>query len=163
MSEFEPIDPHSEVSLQPRLQAPLRVEGTFAVGPETATGKQARLTMNWMLGEIVDSEEGLGLEILEEVLIGTPAAPLRKALIDSGLGEALAGYGLGTALRQWAFSTGLRGIAVEDADRVEGLILSTLDDLGRRGIDPETVRYAAAICLARSAAVLARTSSACGA
>jgi presequence protease len=46
---------------------------------------------------------------------------LRKALIDSGLGDDLAGVGLEAELRQLYFSTGLRGIKAEDADQVESL------------------------------------------
>ena len=36
----------------------------------------------------------LALNVLEHVLVGNPAAPLRKALTDSGLGEGLTGSGL---------------------------------------------------------------------
>ena len=46
------------------------------------------VSVNWMLDEIVDVDTGLAFDILEHILIGTPAAPLYKALIDSGLGEA---------------------------------------------------------------------------
>ena len=41
--------------------------------------------------------------------VGTSAAPLRKALMDSGLGEALVGGGLQGDLRQPVFSIGLKG------------------------------------------------------
>ena len=33
------------------------------------------LTLNWMLDEVVDTEKALALDILEHILIGTPAAP----------------------------------------------------------------------------------------
>jgi presequence protease len=38
------------------------------------------------------------LNILAHILIGTPASPLRKALIESGLGEDLTGRGLDSDL-----------------------------------------------------------------
>lgn len=84
-------------------------------------------------------EESLGLRILEHVLVGTPASPLRKALIDSGLGEDLAGVGLEANLRQMMVSIGLKGIEDTDADKVEGLVLETLHLLAETGIDPQTV------------------------
>jgi Zn-dependent M16 (insulinase) family peptidase len=77
--------------------------------------------------------------------LGTPASPLRKALIDSGLGEDLAGSGLETELRQVYFSTGLKGLSVKadhslaEGDKVESLILQTLGMLAQDGIDPETI------------------------
>ena len=48
-------------------------------------------TVNWMLDEISDIETDLGMGILAYILLGTPASPLRKALIDSGLGEDVTG------------------------------------------------------------------------
>ena len=57
--------------------------------------------------------------MLEHILVGTPASPLRKALIDSGLGEGLTGSGLADDLRQPMFTVGLKGIEPTDADKVE--------------------------------------------
>lgn len=48
--------------------------------------------------------------MLEHILLGLPGSPLRKALIESGLGEDLTGGGLETDLRQTFFSVGLRSI-----------------------------------------------------
>lgn len=42
------------------------------------------------------------------LLLGTPASPLYKTLMDSGLGEALIGGGLEDELRQPIFSVGLK-------------------------------------------------------
>jgi Zn-dependent M16 (insulinase) family peptidase len=67
-----------------------------------------------------------------------PASPLRKVLIDSGLGEDIAGEGLVTELRQMYFSTGLKGIDIKNVNRIEGLIKKTLKTLARKGIDPRT-------------------------
>jgi presequence protease len=85
------------------------------------------------MAEVGDEQLTLGLNILEHILIGTAASPLRKALIESGLGEDLVGRGLETGMRQMFFSAGLRGIAFEDADKVEALILNTLEELVKNG------------------------------
>ncbi|GAB4581413.1 MAG: hypothetical protein Fur0022_41600 [Anaerolineales bacterium] len=79
--------------------------------------------------------------MLSHILSGTPASPLRKALIDSGLGEDTTG-GLDTQIQQMVFSAGLKGIATEDAGKVEALILTTLQKLADEGIDPHTVEAA---------------------
>jgi Zn-dependent M16 (insulinase) family peptidase len=79
---------------------------------------------------------------LEYILLGMPGSPLRKALIDSNLGEDLAGEGLGSELRQMYFSAGLKGIALEDANQVEELILGTLTRLVKEGIDPHSTEAA---------------------
>ncbi len=142
LSEFEPIAVESAVALQPRFDQPKRLVRSYAGGQDAGDAKQAMLTVNWMLDEVSDIETDLGLGILSYILLGTPASPLRKALIDSGLGEDVTGAGLVDSLRQMMFSTGLKGIDADDADAIEALILTTLRTLARDGIDPQTVEAA---------------------
>src|SRR5512143_291614 len=81
----------------------------------------------------------VSLHILGHILIGTPASPLRKALLDSGLGEDLAGMGMESELRHFIFSTGLKGTRKRHAKKIERLIFDTLESLARDGIDPDTI------------------------
>jgi Zn-dependent M16 (insulinase) family peptidase len=53
-------------------------------------------------------ETELALGFLDYLLLGTPAAPLRKALNDSRLGAALVGGGVDDELKQPVFSVGLK-------------------------------------------------------
>ncbi len=158
LDEFERINVDFGVPLQPRFAAPKRLTKTYAAGPAEAeapavgdevaqqapqpAAREAMISVNWMLDEIVDVETGLGFDILEYILLGTPAAPLYKALIDSGLGEALTGGGLDDGLRQPMFSVGLKGIDPADADKIELLIVDTIGKLASGGIDPLTVEAA---------------------
>ena len=48
------------------------------------------------------------LGFLNYLMLGTAAAPLRKALNDSGLGESIIGGGVEDELRQPVFSLGLK-------------------------------------------------------
>ena len=58
---------------------------------EEDAGK-AFVSLNWLLSEEhLDLETELAWGFLDYLLLGTSAAPLRKALNDSGLGEALIG------------------------------------------------------------------------
>src|SRR5690606_33160394 len=84
----------------------------------------------------------LALNVLEQALVGTAAAPLRKALTDSGLGEGLTGSGLAEEYRQPFFTVGLKGIDEADGDKVEALILETLAGLASGGIAAGTVEAA---------------------
>ena len=96
-------------------------------------------TINWMIDQIPDTETDLGVGILEHILIGTPASPLHKALVDLGLGEDIAGRGLDDELLQPMFSVGLKGIDPSSAERVEALVLETLRALADEGVDRMTV------------------------
>jgi Zn-dependent M16 (insulinase) family peptidase len=142
LADFEPIEVDSAVALQSRFAGPKRVVHGFVATQDDDAPNKGMVTINWMLDEIVDIETDLGLGILSYILLGTSASPLRKALIDSGLGEDTVGGGVNDQLRQQTFSTGLKGIDPETADDVEALVLNTLGALAKDGIDPQTVEAA---------------------
>ncbi|MHB9153533.1 MAG: insulinase family protein [Spirochaetales bacterium] len=127
-----------EVASLPGLQAPFAAPISLTRTYE-GTEPKAWTALNWALVEHGDQKTSLGLSILAHILTATPASPLRKALIDSGLGEDLAGFGLEDSLRRGAWSVGLKGVRPEEVAKVESLILAELSRLAEKGIDPDTV------------------------
>jgi len=138
---FERIEVDNAIPLQPRFPAPRRATVGYDAGEETGE-RRGMVTVSWLLTETIDVEQGLALDVLSHILVDTPASPLRKALIDSGLGEDLADSGVSPYQREMYFSTGLKGIDPADVDKVETLIMDTLAALARDGIDPEMVEAA---------------------
>ncbi|MFH1571585.1 MAG: insulinase family protein, partial [Gemmatimonadota bacterium] len=141
---FEPLALDSAVPEARRWNEPRRLEETYAVSEESASAEapKSMVAVNWLLEGGLDAATLMGLQILEYILIGTPAAPLRKALIDSGLGEELTGTGMESELLQPFFSTGLKGVEVGREAAVEQLVLAELARLARDGIEAETVAAA---------------------
>ena len=142
LSEFSPTRVESAVELQTRGSTPRRVTHPFAVSADGDGRDKCMLTVNWLLPGEADATEEMKLGILGHVLLGTPASPLRKALIESGLGEDLAGIGVEDELRQYYLSTGLKGVAAADLEKVEALIDDTLTELAEGGIDAGAIRAA---------------------
>lgn len=142
LKDFEPLTVNSAIHLQSRFDQPKCLTRSYAISQDADIHRKGMVTVNWLLPETIDPETNLALHILEHILISTPASPLRKALIESGLGEDLASVGLEDELRQMFFSTGLKGVDIEDADRIKALILQTLTALAQEGIDPHTVEAA---------------------
>lgn len=136
LADFEVAPAQSEIPLHSISDTPQ--ERTLSYAASDADAKSF-LTLNWLLPEQGDPEKSLALGILAHILLGSPASPLRKTLIESGLGEDLAGVGLEDEIRQMYFSTGLKGINKEDADKVAELIEKTLAGLATNGIDPDTI------------------------
>ena len=139
VNEFEPLAIDSHVPLQERFTAPQKLTRSYAAGPDEADTTKAMLTVNWMLGEVTDLETLLGLGVLDYIILGTPAAPLHKALIESGLGENVAGGGLSDGLRQLTFSAGLKNIDPQNADAVEAMVIDTLSNLAHGTIEQDAV------------------------
>ncbi len=129
------------VALQPPFPAPRRISRPFAVDPEAPDADRGFAAVNWALPEPNDPVRLFSFTLLAHVLSGTPASPLYRALIESGLGEEVIG-GLETQLRQMMFSAGLRGIRPADTPRLEALALETLEGIARDGVHPELVEAA---------------------
>ena len=142
LKDFEEAKVESGIPLQAPFKQPSHITRYYAASDGEEQPSRGMLTMNWLLPETTDRELTMAFQMLDYILLGMPGSPLRKALIDSGLGEDVCGGGVGTELRQMYFSTGLKGINPEDAEKVAGLIMRTLEDLVQEGIDPRTVEAA---------------------
>ncbi len=132
----------STVPLAKPFKRAKKIEYSYDAGEDADIEKKHYLTVNWKLPDTSDPVLNFSFHILEDALIGTPASPLKKALLDSGLGEDLAGLGLESELREMIFSTGLKGTRARHAKKIETLIIETLQNLVRDGIDPETIAAA---------------------
>jgi Zn-dependent M16 (insulinase) family peptidase len=119
-----------------------KIKYAYDAGQDEDIKKKHYLAVNWLLPDTSDAVLNFSLRILSHILIGTPASPLKKALLDSGLGEDLAGLGLENELHQQIFSTGLKGTRARDAKKIEALIFDTLQTLVRDGIDPDMIAAA---------------------
>jgi Zn-dependent M16 (insulinase) family peptidase len=140
---LKPFDrqPVSEtIALQSRFAVPCRSSGLIPAAAADAQDGRGAVSIGWLLSDGQDTPEvRIAIHVLKEILVGSPASPLRKALLDSGLGEDLIDGADWDELRQPVFVTGLKGVCEASHDRVESLVLDTLDNLVRSGIDPAAV------------------------
>ena len=140
LSGFDRVRVDSHIETQRRLEKPFRKHGSYPVGEEESLKGKTTVNMAWMMTENTDHETALLLQIVSGALVGSAAGPLRKALVNSGLGEDLSPIsGLEQDLKQTAFVVGLRGSNPEKADRIEALILETLHEVVKSGFDREII------------------------
>ncbi|MDR2801189.1 MAG: insulinase family protein [Desulfovibrio sp.] len=130
------------IAVQKPFKEPRRLAVPFAASGDFGEGGKGMVTLNWLGPDVTDIKAALSFRVLEHALLGLPASPLRRALIESGLGEDLAGQGLEGELRQLFFAVGLKGVSPALAGRVEDLTLSVLKDLRFRGIGEEILEAA---------------------
>jgi hypothetical protein len=122
---------------QMRFDEPRYIEYMYQAGEQDQP--KAYAAVNWALRSHGDVLHAMQASILFHILTGTSASPLRKALIESGLGEGLAGFGYSEELLQTAFSVGLKGVEPTNVREVEKLIFSTLEALAREGIEKDAI------------------------
>ena len=140
---FDPIQVDSSIKTQPRWIESSRTHSHYPVGKEEDVTRKTAINVAWMMAENTDYETILLLQIVSQALVGSAAGPLRKALIDSGLGEDLSPVtGLELDLKQVAFAVGLRGSDPDKAEPVKTLILETLKQGAESGLDPQLIEGA---------------------
>lgn len=137
LSRFQRTAVIGEIPEVTRFKSPVVVVEPYPVQPGEDHGrKAAQALVAWVTIPTADSFRLLAMKVLTEVLLGNAGSPLRKALIDSRLGTAMAdGSGLHEDYRESVFGAGLKDVAVEDAAKVEAVVLETLEQLARDGID----------------------------
>jgi hypothetical protein len=140
---IDPVEVHSSIETQPRWREPSRSHSYYPIGKEESPERKTAVNVAWMMAENTDYEAILLLQIAAQALVGTAAGPLRKALIDSGLGEDLSPVtGLELDLKQVAFAVGLRGTDPDKAEPIEALILETLKQGVASGFDRDLIEGA---------------------
>ena len=114
---------------QSRWAAPRRVEKEYPVGATEDTGAKTFLTLNWLIGDALDPATYTAWHVLELILLGNEAAPLKKALIDSKLGADVFLAGTDNPGHEFTFHVGLKGSEVDRAEKFEKLVLDTLREI----------------------------------
>lgn len=139
IAEFDKCDNVPSIIPQPHRQKTISLVKTYDPGEQEAEQAKAMFTVNWLLPDVTDLDLNVDFGLLFYILVGTEASPLRRALIESGLGEDLTGNGFANYILQMYFSTGLRGIEEGKETDVESLIFDTLRDLVQNGLNSDLI------------------------
>jgi presequence protease len=140
LDQFEHLAVDSKVPSQPRWTSPKKITQAYAYSDLEDVSKKYQACVAWLTCDVKDSFEILVLTVLEQILLGNSASPLRKALIDSSLGSALSdSTGFDPDNRDTMFSCGLKDIAKDSAQKVEKIIFSTIEEIADNGIEKNLI------------------------
>ncbi|XP_038707090.1 presequence protease 2, chloroplastic/mitochondrial-like [Tripterygium wilfordii] len=140
MFSASPAPNESQVKPQKLFLEPVRIVEKYPVGEDGELKRKHMVCLNWLLSDKpLDLETELALGFLDHLMLGTPASPLRKILLESGLGDAIVGGGIEDELLQPQFSIGLKGVSEDDIQKIEQLVMSTLKKLAEEGFDTDAV------------------------
>ncbi len=140
LRKFKQLKPDSEVPMEQRLAAPSSVEESYPLDAGQPVEKRSMVQLAWLCSDVNDSFERLAMSLLASLLLGNPAAPLYKALLDSGLGANLApGAGYHDDNRTTYFAAGLQGTDPEQQSAIEDLVLKTLRQVADEGFSSERI------------------------
>ena len=134
LSHFDRIPVPSHIDRQVPFTEMKRCTEFYPVGTEEGTEDKTFLSLNWLMGDALDTETVMGLEILNHALLKTPAAPLRKALIDAELGSDV-DSSYEESVMQPYLSIVVANSEADRADKFYQLTMDTLKKLSEEGLD----------------------------
>mgnify|MGYP002626244660 CR=1 FL=1 len=139
LSHFERLEIDSEIRRQELFAEMRRITEFYPIGSEEELKEKTFLSLNFLTGDALDTKTLLGLEILEHALLRSPAAPLRKAIVDAGLGKDV-DSSLETEMLQPMFSMIVNGSEEERTEQFYELVMATLKALRDQGIDQKLLQ-----------------------
>ena len=136
LSRFQRIEVDTNIPDVKRFNKPVKAVEPYPATTKDDLKRKSQALVAWVTVPTGDSFQQLAMKVLADVLISNAGSPLRKALIDSGLGTAMAdGSGFQDDYRESVFGAGLKDVASEDAEKVQKVVLDTLERLAAEGVD----------------------------
>ena len=141
LSGFENIPVQSGIGLQKPFEQVKYCEIQYPVQSTEDDTENAYLTWNACIGTSLDTKLANSFAVLEYVLLSSAGAPLKEALLHSGIGKDIqSSYDSGTY--QPVFSVLAKGARPEDQERFVQVIRDTLTQIVETGLDEDAI-YAA--------------------
>ena len=142
LSNFDRIEVSSTISCQPRWNKPRKKTILYPIAPHEDTKEKSAICLTFLTNDVIDTIKTLAMRVLDFYLLDNAASPLRKALIDSHLGQELTSSGYADYQRDTFFTVGLKGSEPERADAIEELVFKVLKDEVKKGLDKEKLEAA---------------------
>ncbi len=142
LKNFDRMEVDSALTIQRKFSKPKRKVIQYPVAKEESLDKKTFVLTGLKLGKSTNYEHCLGFNILSYLLLGTSASPLRKALIDSGLGSEVIGGGFDDQRLETIFEVGLKGTEAKHEEEILDLIFFTLRGLVKNGIEKDMIESA---------------------
>ncbi|KGN01527.1 peptidase M16 [Clostridium novyi A str. 4570] len=137
LNNFEKIDVDSKIEVQSPFGGIKEFTYEYPVAEGDEGNDKSFFSLNFVL-ENSTPEISLAFEILEYLLLETPAAPLKKALIQSGIGKDVYGY-FDSGILQPVFSIVVKNAHESKKEEFRSIVFNTLKDLVSNGIDKNLI------------------------
>lgn len=132
---------HTEVPLEPRWNQPRRVHTTCPLDPMTPDqDRQSTVAVSFLQSDLQDINTSFALQVVGELLMGGPASPFYKALIEPGLGSNFSpASGYESHVKETNFTIGLQNINGQDTDNIVKVIEDTIAKVVEEGFEEEKI------------------------
>ena len=140
LSNFDEIDPHSEVPNQKHFgtTTPKIVHEKYSVGQSDETDGKSYLIFSALGGSNLDNLEARAASIIAYVLFNAEGAPVKQALLDAGIGEEVFGFYESHQIED-NFGIVAKYAKAEDAEKFHNIVIETLREQVKNGISEKAI------------------------
>ena len=138
LQNFDYAEIDSALTDEPAFDKPVTERAYYSISENESEQDNTYLAYNMVIGTSADKKLCTAFAILEYALLSAPGAPLKKALIDAGLGkDILSSFDDG--IKQPTFSIIAKNANEEDLERFIQVLEDTLASLVEQGMDKKSL------------------------
>lgn len=138
LSAYDLLEIQSEIELQKPFEKMADVREEYPVSDTEDIEENTYLSYNFVVGDILDRELNLAMQILEYAIVSMPGSPVKKALLDAGIGKDVSGR-FNNFIRQPYFTFTAKSADEAKKDEFVKTIRKTFEELVRDGIDKDAL------------------------
>lgn len=140
LSKYDYLEVDSRLTEQKSFEEPRFEVATYPIGDSEDDKDKTYVAYTTTFGRVTDVKIYYAMNILEYALVTMPGAPIKQALVESGLAKDLTG-GCMTSMEN-IFTFVAKGANKEDRDKIVKVIEDTLRRLVDEGIDRDALKAA---------------------
>mgnify|MGYP000028476511 FL=1 len=134
LCEFDAAEVDSEICFQKPFDKMIEVEKTYSISSEETEEENTYLSYNKVIATSLDEKLYQAFQILDYALLSAPGAPLKKALMDAGIGKDIMGS-YDNGIYQPIFSIIAKNAEPQQKEQFVQVIEDTLRKIVEDGID----------------------------
>lgn len=138
LSHFTDSPVDSEIAYQKPFDRMKEIEETYSISSEESEEENTYLAYNKVIGTSLDKTLYLAFQILDYALLSAPGAPLKKALLDAGIGKDIMGS-YENGIYQPMLSVIAKNADAEQKKQFVDVIEGTLRQIVAEGIDKKAL------------------------
>lgn len=138
LSEYDRIDITSEIKYQKPFDSVREIRKEYSISESEDVKNNTYLSYNFVTGDILDKELYLALQVLEYAIISMPGAPVKKALLNKGIGKDISGRYNNFILQPY-FNFVAKNANEEDKEEFVKTIREELEKLAANGVDKDSL------------------------
>ncbi|MFL0249584.1 insulinase family protein [Clostridium neuense] len=141
LSSYERIQVDSKIEPQKPIGNDVELVEEYPILPNEGERDKTYLSLNFAVSKSTDAETYLAFDILEFLLLESPAAPLKKALLEAGICKDVFGI-YDNSILQPFFAITIKNSNEDKKEEFKKLVFDTLKKLVNEGIDKKLIEAA---------------------